>query len=158
MLIPQLFHSKEAFEKELQRRGKIAGYTPLDISEFANNSMSQSDSVDDFLEHFGVRGMHWGVRRAKAPPSIDSATSSDTRTKIKDSGGTHALTNKELQAYITRANLEQQYSRIDARAPAHKQAHNFIKGLLGAARTVNEVYTLYNSPVAKEIRKAIEKR
>lgn len=123
-----------------------------------NATTASSALVDDFLEHFGVRGMHWGVRRAKAPPSVDAASSTDVRTKIKDSGGTHALTNRELQAYITRANLEQQYSRINTQTPAHKQAHSFIKGLLGAARTVNEVYTLYNSPVAKEIRKAIEKR
>jgi len=38
--------------------------------------MMQNDSVAEFLEHFGVRGMHWGIRRSKAELSRGSSGSS----------------------------------------------------------------------------------
>lgn len=30
------------------------------------STLSQSDSVNEFLSHYGVRGMHWGVRRQRS--------------------------------------------------------------------------------------------
>src|SRR3954463_8699407 len=82
-----------------------------------NAGARTSNVVGDFLEHFGVRGMKWGVRRDRSQasgssPSSDSRNAAQVREKIKQTGGTHSLTNKELQDFITRANLEQQYQRL----------------------------------------------
>lgn len=123
-------------------------------------SAGPSDLVEDFLAHFGVKGMRWGVRRNRdhAPSSSDAQNAALVREKIRQTGGTHSLTNKELQDFITRANLEQQYSRLAREDPKLVRGHNFIKALLNAANTANSVYNLYNSPLSKEIRKALENK
>jgi hypothetical protein len=75
--------------------------------------MSDTD-VDDLLTHFGVKGMHWGVRKDRtiSGRSEDSARAHELRTRVKKSGGIHVLTNDELKDLTTRLNLEQQYSKL----------------------------------------------
>lgn len=48
------------------------------------------------LKHHGVKGMRWGIRRRKKSKSKDISR----------------MSNRELQEYIIRLNLEQQYSRL----------------------------------------------
>lgn len=69
--------------------------------------MSQAE---DFLQHFGVKGMKWGVRRS-VPASSDAQKSLDVRAKAK-SGKVKSLSNAELQLAINRMNLEQQFKRL----------------------------------------------
>lgn len=92
-----------------------------------------------YLAHWGVRGMKWGHRRSKEEISADRQQV-EVKVKagkgvVKTSGGkelqphedainakaskqrarastTDALSNQELQALVTRMNLEQQYSRL----------------------------------------------
>lgn len=72
-------------------------------------------AVDDFLVHFGVKGMKWGTRKAsktpKEGPSKDAQTSLAIRARAKRSK-TKALSNAELQQAINRMNLEQQFKRL----------------------------------------------
>lgn len=66
----------------------------------------------DFLQHFGVKGMKWGVhRKPKIPASSDAQKALDIRQKAKR-GKPKALTNAELQTAINRMNLEQQFKRL----------------------------------------------
>jgi hypothetical protein len=72
-------------------------------------------ATDDFLAHYGVKGMKWGSRRAaqlsKEGPSKDAQTALDLRARAKRSKP-KALSNKELQEAINRMNLEQQFKRL----------------------------------------------
>jgi len=73
------------------------------------------------IEHYGIRGMRWGVRRserqlaraAKASKgaSQDYNTASAAALKAKK-GGVKALSNAELKTLVDRMNLEQQYARV----------------------------------------------
>lgn len=95
-----------------------------------------SDLVDEFLAHYGVMGMKWGKRRGA---SKINSSSSDSRIHFSNSetGETskgkypknsssqhvlvrelknkkmHEMSNQELQAVISRMNLEQQYAKIN---------------------------------------------
>jgi hypothetical protein len=53
-LNPLAFDSEEQFVKALNEEGFKRGYTPF-------------TSADDILEHHGVKGMHWGVRKQVHP-------------------------------------------------------------------------------------------
>ena len=81
--------------------------------------------VEEILEHHGVKGQKWGVRRADKstsshesvqtlpPKSHDAANAQATKATAKVHG-VSVLSNKELQDFITRANLEQQFSNVSA--------------------------------------------
>lgn len=84
----------------------------MDRSE---SSGRPGDTLETFLAHFGVKGMKWGVHRMPSSggsASEDASRAREISTKAK-TGGTKALSNKELQDLITRQNLEQQYARLN---------------------------------------------
>ena len=115
-------------------------------------------TVDEFLAHYGVKGMHWGVRRRRGVGS-DGPEGVTVNVKkghgvIETSGGHHhpvsseavraaavrqvaktsspsALTNKDLQDAINRMNLEKNYSRLMLeQAPKKGAARQFIEQML----------------------------
>ena len=113
-------------------------------------------SGEEYLEHYGIQGMKWGKRRAR----IQSARSQDHLTvdAIKKQGRTDkisSLSNKDLQTAITRMNLEQQYGRLN---PSRvKKGGSFVKALIGAGKTANEVVAFNNSPAGQQIRSQFNK-
>lgn len=130
------------------------------------------DVLDDVLAHYGVRGMKWGVRRAD--PSSSGGSSSGTTKKPKEvsddaaaartakakskSQGLDALSNKELQHLVNRMNLEQQYSRLTSHEGTLKTGVRAGKKVLGAGKTVADVYNTINSPAFKALNMALKKK
>src|SRR6185503_11521350 len=119
-----------------------------------SREMSMSDPVANFLAHFGVKGMRWGVRKTSSggssgTASTDAQDADRSRAKIKV-GGTHALTTKELQSLVTRMNLERQYSTLIASQPTTlSRGHDHVRTALGLANTGVQVFNLANSAAAK---------
>jgi len=96
--------------------------------------MRTSEVVEDILAHHGVKGQRWGVRR-KRTSGTQAVTVTDKRKKLKTSGGkgfpAHAdavrartvaqvakksgyksVSNRDLQDYNTRLNLEMNAKRL----------------------------------------------
>lgn len=94
------------------------------------------ETVDDVLAHFGVKGMKWGVRRRSSSSSSPSSASDDyIRAVTARSKPAHSLSNQDLQALITRMELEQRYVTAIGRAnakPMTKGGHvkKFVSNLL----------------------------
>lgn len=106
-------------------------------------------TLDDFLSHYGIKGMKWGVRRSNpsgAPVKIEVGTAPGKRVQTRGgqnhgpsddavraavlkrkarSSTTDSLTNAELRAAVERMNLEQQYDRLRPRS-AYELAGKFI--------------------------------
>lgn len=121
--------------------------TSFDLSLGEDEPLVQSDTDHEggenmehdenfYLQHFGVKGMKWGVKKAKdsvsgarqeraaakkAPASSDHDTATTARKKASQ-GGLSKLSNKELQDAITRMNLESQYKSLVAKNPTPQQA------------------------------------
>lgn len=114
-------------------------------------------TLDDYLEHFGVKGMKWGVRRSgrgrsargetdeggqRRKPSSDSKKTSALTTRAPDQ-----LTTKQLQAVNKRLELERNYSRLN---PTKGEIlRGKLMGLLGALETANRTYNAINGPIGK---------
>jgi len=125
------------------------------------------------LQHFGIKGMHWGVRRQRAADgkvrgpskstregvSSDAARAHEARAKVK-SHGLDSLSNQDLQHLVSRMNLEQQYSRLTSdktNVAKVKKGRNAIKEVIGVAIMAKQVHEIVNSPMVKDIKVAVGK-
>lgn len=112
---------------------------------------STVEAVDDILTHFGAKGMKWGVRKSRPTgPQGVSVTDKKKRIKTKGGGGHSAhpeavssrtigqigkksglksLSNKQLQEFNNRLNLEQQTKRLqyESSSPPRKFIKSFLK-------------------------------
>lgn len=82
--------------------------------------------IDNYLMHYGVKGMKWGVRhdrpsseerraRRKRRASIIrnyTGTRSSDAFKVARRQDINSMSNQELQQHITRLNLERQYRSL----------------------------------------------
>lgn len=107
-------------------------------------------AMETALEHYGVKGMRWGVRGGQGTPTAVSVKDKGKKLKAegganqpaskdavsakalgqqKKASGVKTLSNNELQAYATRLRLEQEVKRLEQNEkPAVKK---FIAQLLG---------------------------
>lgn len=135
-------------------------------------------TLEEFLEHYGVKGMKWGVRRKRpgmtrvevaAPAgrrvqtrggsgqraSEDAIRAAVARQKARKST-TDSLSNRELQELVTRLNLEQQYERLRPRRPSEQVAKFITDTLIGIGR--DEATKYIRSGVSSQIDGVINKK
>lgn len=142
-------------EIKLDDNGQISGVGFVPPTEGMVHSMAEGEAF--VLEHFGVKGMRWGLRKERPAPEAvaPSATSKVPRgtkrkTKIETQGGENhpahedaikvaeaqaklkksgaaALSNQELRDVATRVQLENQVSLLTG----HK-GKQFVRGQLEA--------------------------
>jgi hypothetical protein len=111
--------------------------------------------VEDFLEHYGTKGMKWGVRKSRSVSTGPSPVQLDARpgqrVTAKGGGGhsahpdaiaavtagqkakrssTDTLSTQELQQLVTRMNLEQQYSKLAAQQRPRARGAALVKELM----------------------------
>lgn len=72
------------------------------------------DSVTDVLEHYGTKGMKWGIRKKKAPAGPNSADAQQVKDIIANihKNGIGAASNADLKVLEGRAKLENKYKDI----------------------------------------------
>lgn len=129
--------------------------------------------TEEFLEHFGVKGMRWGVRRKRGSDGRVGGDSSGSKGsdgdsgKSKDSGGgsrskgsggtskAQKLSTKELQEAVNRMNLENQYNKLSSdRAKKDKTiGQKFASKVLdiGANVVTQQVTSTANKVLGKAI-------
>lgn len=118
--------------------------------------------VGRILEHHGVKGMKWGSRKgSSSSDSSTSQTSSDhqsaeaIKTKLR-TGGVKSLANHELQQLNTRMQLEANHRNLTGNTPSKfEKGHGHVKKVLGAGKTLADIYNTVNSPAGKAVRKAV---
>ena len=113
-----------------------------------------SSAADDFLAHYGVKGMRWGYRRQ----SDGSVKPSGKTPKSEDHEASRALmkkrpsqmSNSELKKLNERMQLEQTYSQLMAKQGSRiGRGQGHVKTVLGVTKTLSEVYNVVNSPAGK---------
>jgi hypothetical protein len=87
-------------------------------------------TLDEFLEHYGIKGMQWGVRRKRGSSGRVSSDYSTSRKLTKKK--TSQLSNEELTKLKSRLKLEAEVARLSPTAGAKG------KRLFGRALNVYE--------------------
>jgi 2'-5' RNA ligase len=136
-------------------------YSHLEVA-MSQTTLQSRINVDEFLEHHGVKGMKWGVRRAtsasssSAPASSDSKLATAAQTKI-NSGGIHSVSNQELQQVISRMNLERQYSQLQTQHKSElDKGLETTKKLLKVGKTVEDVRKFLDTPSGKVLKTTLK--
>jgi 2'-5' RNA ligase len=94
----------------------------LDESNY-DSPLAYSDmGFDDMLSHFGIKGMHWGVRKdvVSASKDINKAvtglrrdpTKTAHQQKVSQAGGLHRISDKDLEAMLKRMESERKFQKI----------------------------------------------
>jgi 2'-5' RNA ligase len=122
--------------------------------------------VDDMLKHYGVKGMKWGVRRSDAElakasggpqprASADAKAADSAQAKI-DRGGTHSLSNQELQGLLTRMNLERQYHTMTAQHGTElDRGLQNVQKALKVGKTVEDVRRFMKTPTGQAVKTGV---
>ena len=112
--------------------------------------------ADQFLSHFGVRGMRWGVHRSRSSRaaaargqasrhvSPDAARAMQLKGTVRRHG-TQALSNKDLQDLVTRMNLESQHGKLNQQhvSEGRKLATGILKD---SGRSLATQFIIKNAP------------
>lgn len=124
------------------------------------------------IQHHGVLGQKWGVHRRisqirdRHEAKVRSGQSDDanqaraaTQKISKSKRGIKSLSNEELQALVTRMNLEQQLVGLKDRQPSKiKEGHKLVKEVLDAGATVNKALAFQKSAAGQAVTKALLKK
>lgn len=110
-----------------------------------------TETLDDVLEHYGIKGMRWGVRRSKKEIASDNQSrleegkkvtpSKDAKAAAKaakkaEKKGVDALSNDELKMLNERLGLEKRYESLTFEpepAPEISRGRKIAVGLMGEA-------------------------
>ena len=120
--------------------------------------------VDDFLAHYGVRGMKWGIRRARnnrkaalkttPRPSDEGKAAAKVLDKQKKYG-TAALTNHELRMLNARQKLEQEFKKNNPDPPGKlakiEKGKKHAELILGTIETGVKVANLLQDPKVRKL-------
>lgn len=134
---------------------------------------------EEFLEHYGVLGMKWGVRRSREERSAArrerksgrSQNGSDSEKKSKSSGGESSsgeksrkekknpkkLSDQDLKEAVSRMQLERQYRQLSSELSPRNKGKDFVKELVidtGKNALKQQAGNLLN----KQIESAINKK
>lgn len=113
MDVPSLKHAQITEQQWEEQFAEEFAQLLIDNFGAREEEVTQMSDVEDFLAHYGVKGMKWGKRKTDVGASQDSSASTMARAKAKgDKSGVKVLSNKELQTAINRMNLEQQFKRL----------------------------------------------
>lgn len=135
--------------------------------------MGSPANTDEFLAHFGVKGMKWGRRNHKPSSSVRNvlhphktipknvvhpnqlqpiskdAKNAASYKKVATTKGTQALSNKQLQDLVNRQNLEQQYARLNpAPVSAGAKIWKQLQPVVGAA--AQSQWSAHQPQIAKQ--------
>lgn len=113
--------------------------------------MNQQD-IDAFLEHHGVKGQKWGVRRNRKSNNSVSISRDHRTAQALRGRKVSSLSNKELRIANERANLQKNFRNLNPTAVQRGGAHvKSILTTLGVGTTAVSLVKFSKTPEGKEL-------
>lgn len=142
----------EAAKAHIIKRARALGLTDLLPDGWVKSEVEQTIDINEFLEHHGIKGMRWGVRRSKSQLSRAGGGKS-----VKD------MSDDELRAAVNRLNMEQQYTRLTSGNVSSRNKKLIVAGAGFAASIAGnvarqQIQNHTNAQVGKQIAKLAAKR
>lgn len=110
-------------------------------------------SLDDiYIEHYGTRGMRWGIRKRRdevARAKQFRGSTDAKRAKKLTKRPVSSLSNKQLKAVNERMNLEKNYSKLNPGKV--KRGEQVVKTIIAVGGTAGALVALANNPAAKKL-------
>lgn len=140
---------------DVQHEDRLASFI-LDVDDnglivgirLANQELTQTDiSMEDFLKHYGVKGMKWGVRRDQDAAAARKRSEDHIRSRQLKRKPIHSLSNAELKFLNERLNLEQNASRLNPNKV--KKGRDTAKEIVATVGVATSVLALTNTPLGK---------
>lgn len=137
-------------------RGLIQGVRFDGISEADDDDLEQGVSISsealDFLEHYGVKGMKWGVRKDRTGVGASSASASEDHINVAAlrKKKVSQLSNAEIKAVTERMNLEKKYREMN---PSDHEL--LMRKLRKHTDTATKVVMWMASPTGKALLKSM---
>lgn len=152
---------RNAVRRHIIARAKALGLSDKIPDTWKADGTLEHSDVDEALEHHGIKGMKWGVRRRVDPstglvPRTSSADQIhvDRIAKKLHSGGVSALSNRDLQDFSTRINREQEFNRALSSQEAQR-AKPFIQRFL-ATQGKKQLTRVVDKAIDVAVEKALE--
>lgn len=111
------------------------------------------DTPVENLYHFGIPGMHWGVRRGESS-SGKSKVSSDYSKELR-SKNHKQMSNAEIKELSNRLQLERTLREL--KSSDKQKGLDFVKTITAAGVTVASLYALTQSPFGKAVTESVKK-
>jgi 2'-5' RNA ligase len=100
----------------------------------SNEAAWSADLFDNYLEHYGIKGMKWGVRRRRGSDGTVVVSDDAAKARAILSGNAKSASNADIQAALNRMKLEADFAKVQANLiPPSRgtRAANYVRGLLG---------------------------
>lgn len=143
-------------EKASAAKSLIRLYHQMD--EEPPPSLMRHSSVEEFIEHFGVKGMRWGVRNKRRQQTISRG--GKKKKKVTISEHARSLSDEDLRKAVNRMQMEQQYKSLTQKQKAHSTSlgARAATGLLNTAGSVaaSAARETAKNMLAKRMQSALE--
>lgn len=104
---------------------------------------------NEYLEHFGVKGMKWGVRRNRKSSASNARESTNSKNTVhEDYAKAHSkksvkqMSDSELRSRNNRLQMERQYSTLTKKT---HRGTKIVKTLIATAGTIAAAESAYKT-------------
>lgn len=109
--------------------------------------MWQYNYSDEYLAHYGVLGMKWGVRKDKTKGALRKRKSTpvhDDYKKAHSGKSVKSMSDSELRSVNNRLQMERQYSDLTRKTSKGKKVVNALIKTAGTIAAAEASYKTYN--------------
>ena len=109
--------------------------------------MWQYNYSDNYLAHYGVLGMKWGVRKNKTKGGLRKRKSTpvhDDYKKAHSGKSVKSMSDSELRSVNNRLQMERQYSELTRKTSKGKKVVNTLIKTAGTIAAAEAAYKTYN--------------